>query len=81
MSPVYDPRSRTAAGPCCLRSSVVDIRDQLHLLERDLASLIITEEAECLQDLVLWAPVQDFVGKHLEGHFQASGATAIVVEI
>ena len=51
------------------------------MLERDLASHVIIQEAECLQDHVLWVPGQDCVGDHLEGHFQASGAAAIVVDI
>ena len=46
-----------------------------------LASLVIIQEAECLQDLVLWVPVQDFVGDHLEELFKANGAAANVVDI
>ena len=39
-------------------------------------SLVINQEAECLQDLVLWVPVQDLVGDLLEELPKASGAAA-----
>ena len=37
--------------------------------------------AECLQDLVLCVPVQDFVGYNFEEFFKANGAAASFVII
>merc|ERR1740133_195435 len=41
------------------------LSDTLQILEGDLASLIIVEEPECLENLVLGVAVQDLVSHHL----------------
>merc|ERR1712093_404839 len=50
--------------------------DTLQVLEGDLTSLVIIEEAECLQDLVLRVTVQDLVRHHLEKFFILDRSTA-----
>merc|ERR1712039_505479 len=42
------------------------LRDTLEILERDLSRLVIVEQTERLEDLVLWVPVEDLMGHHLE---------------
>merc|ERR1740123_1370776 len=55
--------------------------DPLQVLEGDLACLVVVEEAEGLEDLVLWVAVQDLVRHHLQELFVAYRPTAVVVDI
>merc|ERR1719261_48382 len=57
------------------------LRHALQILERNLASFIIIEETERLEDLVLGVTIQDLMCHHLQEFFIFNGTTAIVVDV
>merc|ERR1719456_1925509 len=57
------------------------LRDPLEILKRDLTSLVIVKETERLEDLVLWVPVQDLMGHHLQELRVLNSAASIIINI
>merc|ERR1719498_265272 len=55
--------------------------DSLQVLERNLAGLVIVEQAESFQDLVFGIAVQDLMCHHLQELLVVNGAGAIIVDI
>merc|ERR1712086_521174 len=53
----------------------------LQVLEGDFPSFIVVEQAECFQDLVLWIPVENLMGHHLEKFLVLDCATAVIVVV
>merc|ERR1719453_250028 len=53
----------------------------LQVLERDLAGLIIIEQAEGLENLILRITIQNLVGHHLQELFVLDGAASVIIDI
>merc|ERR1712032_1338601 len=51
------------------------------VLERYLSGLVVIEKAECLQNFILWVPVQDLMRHHLQEFFILDSSTSVVVHI
>merc|ERR1712046_517014 len=57
------------------------LRKALQVLEGDLSCLVVIEKTECLQDFVLWVPVQNLVRHHLQELLVLDRPAAIVIDV
>merc|ERR1719188_1334796 len=51
------------------------------VLERYLSGLVVIEQAECLQNFILWVPVQYLMCHHLQELFVFDSTTSVVINV